>query len=157
MPERVWADTLRNAGLPRRVRDGLLHDIFVKMEARRRPPSRISTYPRRRKEELPGPLGQCIRILPFEPKRQHDAPESSREIILVLSLDGLEMAFKRLADSSRSYSRPVLLAFAASNHNLPLLQIEVLKSKVQRDSVTMRRTLSGYGALSSARVKECTV
>jgi hypothetical protein len=43
VPERVWADTFRHVGLPRRVCDSLLHDGFVKVEARRRPPSRIPT------------------------------------------------------------------------------------------------------------------
>src|SRR5215510_11758455 len=101
------------------------------MKPRRWPPSRIRTHPRRGKDELPPPFDGCVRVFPVERERQHDPSQPSCEIGLVLSLHKLEMANQRLDDGDWQYGRPVLLAFAASNHNLPPLQIDVLHAEFQ--------------------------
>ena len=63
MPECVWTRALRDAGLPRRLGDGLLNNGFVKMKAGRWPPSRIRADARRRKDKLPSPLDRAFGYL----------------------------------------------------------------------------------------------
>jgi len=70
-------------------------------------------------------------VLAVERERQHDPAESAREIRLVLPFDGVEVARQRLDDHGRQHGRPVLLAFAAPNHNLPPFPIEVFHAQLQ--------------------------
>ena len=84
MPESVRTHTFGNACLPRRVRHRFLDDRFVNVEPGRWSPFRIGAYARGRKDELPGPLRRCVRVLAVERERQDNAPESSREIRLML-------------------------------------------------------------------------
>ena len=61
MPERVWTDTLGDAGLSRRAAHRLLDNQLVDVKAGRR-----------------------VRVLAVERERQHDAAASSREVVVML-------------------------------------------------------------------------
>jgi hypothetical protein len=78
--EGVRTHALRDSGVPRSVRDGLLDNGLVKMKARRRPPSWIGADARGGKDELPAPLGGRVRILAVERERQDGRP-----VLLVFS------------------------------------------------------------------------
>src|SRR5262252_3215541 len=106
----MWTDTLRDPGLPCRVRDRFLHDGFVQMRPRRWPPSRIRTHPRRGKDELPTPFYGCVRVFAVAREWKHDPPQPSCEIGFLLSLHKLEMVNQRLDDGGWQYRWPVLLA-----------------------------------------------
>ena len=49
----------------------------------------------------------------------------------MLSLHGLEVASQRLDNGGWQYGWPILLALAASNHDLPPLPIDVLHAELQ--------------------------
>ncbi len=131
MPERVRADALGDPSTPCGARDRLLHDRLVQMKARWWPPSRIRTHPRRRKDELPPPLGGRVRVFAVERERQHDSPKAARQILLVLPPDRFEMVRQRFDGRGRQNGRPILLTLAAPNDNLPPLEIEVFHAQFQ--------------------------
>ena len=83
MAHDVRADTLRQAGAPRRLRQRLLDDRFVQMIARRRPESWISAHPSRWKHKRPPPLGPRVGTPAIQRERQDDSPEPARQIRLM--------------------------------------------------------------------------
>jgi hypothetical protein len=87
--------------------------------------------PETRETRTGSPIRWVRSVFAVEREGQHDPAQPSREIGFVLSLHGLEMASQRLDDGGWQYGWPVLLTFAASNHNLPPLHIDVLHAKLQ--------------------------
>jgi hypothetical protein len=62
---------------------------------------------------------------------EDDAPKPSCAVAEMLPFDTIEMARERLDDGSRQDRRPIFLALASANNDLPSFEIDIFHAQLQ--------------------------
>ena len=108
-----------------------LNGSFVEVVANLLMSLRIEDPVVRGKEILPSPLGGCPRVLDRQCVRQSHLAKPGRQVLPVNPSGSLELIPQSGLKRGGQHRDAVLLSFAGSHHEHPLLEVEILDPQVQ--------------------------
>ena len=92
----------------------------------RRAEAWISADPRGGKHELPPPVSGGVDVLAPDGKREHNPPESTSQIVVVLLLDAFQVGCEERPGRPRQHGHTILPSLALPNGEFRPIEIKIL-------------------------------
>src|SRR5436305_9442362 len=108
------------------------------------------------KNVLPHPFSRRVLVLPLQGISQVNTAKTIFQILFVLCLDLLQMAFERFRKIHRQHRDPILASFAVTNRDAEITKIDIFDSQPhalhQAQSASIKQ--SGHESVRTMEMRE---